>query len=32
MLVCVWLDVQEEIEEGGHIFYSVWMGVTRGRG
>jgi hypothetical protein len=29
-LGCVWLDVQETMEVGSHIIYSVWMRVTRG--
>jgi hypothetical protein len=29
---CVWLNVQREMEWGGHTFYSVWLRVNRGRG
>jgi hypothetical protein len=29
---CVWLNVQRGMEWGGHVFYSVWLRVKRGRG
>jgi hypothetical protein len=28
---CVWLNVQRAMEWGGHVFYSVWLRVKRGR-
>ena len=31
-LGCVWLDAQGGMERACHIFYTVWMGVTWGRG
>ena len=31
-LGCVWLDGPGGMEQGRHIFYTVWMGVTWGRG
>jgi hypothetical protein len=29
---CVWLNVQRGMEWGGHVFYSIWLRVNRGRG
>jgi hypothetical protein len=32
ILGCVWLDGPGGMERGRHIFYTVWIGVTWGRG